>query len=67
VTPGQESALEETRRRYAQGREMLAMVLAMEEMVRMTRMEAIIRRGEYELEKVRLAEAAGLDNLGGAR
>lgn len=67
VTPGQQSALEETRRRYAQGREMLAMVLAMEEMVRMTRMEAIMRRGEYELEKVRLAEATGLDNLGGAR
>ena len=67
VTPGQESALEETRRRYAQGREMLAMVLAMEEMVRMTRMEAIMRRGEYELEKVRLADAAGLDDLGGAR
>ena len=59
VLPGQERALEQVRVRYAQGREMLAMVLSMEEMVRMSRMEGIMRRGEYELEKVRLAASAG--------
>lgn len=61
VLPGQEAALAETRSRYAQGIEMLPMVFAMEDMVRMTRMERIMARGEYEIERARLFAAAGLE------
>lgn len=60
IAPGQDAALRDARSRYAQGREMLSMVLAMEDMVRMTRMELLMRRGEYELERSRLAAAAGV-------
>lgn len=60
IVPGQEAALQDARARFAQGREMLAMVLTMEDMVRMTRMERLMRRGEYELERSRLAAAAGV-------
>lgn len=60
IVPGQEAALQDARARFAQGREMLTMVLAMEDMVRMTRMERLMRRGEYELERSRLAAAAGV-------
>lgn len=60
IVPGQDAALRDARSRYAQGREMLSMVLAMEDMVRMTRMELLMRRGEYELERTRLAAAAGV-------
>lgn len=60
IAPGQEAALRDARARFGQGREMLAMVLAMEDMVRMTRMERLMRRGEYELERSRLAAAAGV-------
>lgn len=61
LLPGQDRAAADTRARYASGKEMLSMVLAMEDMIRMTRMEAIMRRGEYELETARLLAAAGLD------
>jgi len=61
VLVGQDLALSQTRARYGQGREMLSMVLTMEEMVRMTRMEAVMQRGTYELERVRLAAAAGVE------
>lgn len=61
IVPGLDLALEDTRARFAQGREMFAMVLQMDDMVRMTRMEAIMRRGEYELERARLLAAAGLE------
>jgi len=61
VLPGLDQALSQTRSRYGQGREMLSMVLSMEEMVRMTRMDAVMRRGEYELERARLSSAAGLE------
>lgn len=61
VLTGQDMALSQTRARYGQGREMLSMVLSMEEMVRMTRMEAVMQRGTYELERARLAAAAGLE------
>lgn len=69
IVPGQDAALQDARARYGQGREMLAMVLAMEDMVRMTRMERLMRRGEYELERSRLAAAAGVpvSSLEGAR
>lgn len=60
IAPGQEAALQDARARFGQGREMLTMVLAMEDMVRMTRMERLMRRGEYELERSRLAAAAGV-------
>lgn len=60
LRPGQARALDDARSRYAQGREMLTMVLQMEDMVVMTRMEAVMRRGEYELERARLYAAAGL-------
>lgn len=60
VLPGQEAALRDARARFAQGLEMLPMVLAMEDMVRMSRMEHIMRRMEYELERTRLATAAGV-------
>lgn len=60
VLPGQEAALRDSRARFEQGREMLAMVLAMEDMVRMTRMERLMRRMDYELERTRLATAAGI-------
>jgi len=63
VLPGQENAIADARNRYAQGREMLSMVLAMQDMERMTRMEAVMRRGEYELEKARLLAAAGLESF----
>jgi len=66
VLPGQENAVADARNRYAQGREMLAMVLAMQEMARMTRMESVMRRGEYELERARLLAAAGLESFGQA-
>jgi outer membrane protein TolC len=61
VLPGEENALALTRTRYGQGSEMLSMVLAMEEMIRMTRMDAIMQRGTYELERARLAAAAGVE------
>lgn len=61
LLPGQDRAVADTRARYVAGKEMLSMVLAMEDMIRMTRMEAIMRRGEYELETARLRAAAGLD------
>ena len=56
VLPGLDQALSQTRSRYGQGREMLSMVLSMEEMVRMTRMEAAIERmriagGKEEFQK----------------
>ncbi|HQF56695.1 MAG TPA: TolC family protein [Fibrobacteria bacterium] len=60
ILPGQEAALQDARTRFGQGREMLAMVLAMEDMVRMARMERLMRRGDYELERSRLAAAAGV-------
>lgn len=60
LLPGQDRAAADARARYASGKEMLSMVLAMEDMIRMTRMEAIMRRGDYELEKARLRAAAGL-------
>ncbi|MBK8802791.1 MAG: TolC family protein [Fibrobacteres bacterium] len=59
VLPGLQQAVMDLRLRYAQGREMLSMVLAMEDMVRMTRMQSIMLRGEYELERVRLLAATG--------
>ena len=61
LLPGQDRAAADARARYASGKEMLSMVLSMEDMIRMTRMEAIMRRGEYELETARLLAAAGLD------
>jgi len=61
ILPGQDRAAADARARYAQGKEMLSMVLSMEDMIRMTQMETIMRRGEYELEKARLWAAAGLD------
>jgi len=61
VLPGEENALALTRIRYGQGSEMLSMVLAMEEMIRMTRMDAVMQRGTYELERARLAAAAGVE------
>ena len=61
VLVGQDLALSQTRARYGQGREMLSMVLTMEEMVRMTRMDAVMQRGTYELERARLAAAAGVE------
>ena len=61
VLPGLGNALSLTRARYGQGREMLSMVLSMEEMVRMTRMDAVMQRGTYELERARLAAAAGVE------
>ncbi|HXP90247.1 MAG TPA: TolC family protein [Fibrobacteria bacterium] len=61
VLPGEENALALTRTRYGQGSEMLSMVLAMEEMIRMTRMDAVMQRGTYELERARLAAAAGVE------
>lgn len=69
ILPGQESALHDARARFAQGREMLSMVLAMEDMVRMARMERVMRRMDYELERSRLAAAAGvaIENLEGER
>ncbi len=69
ILPGQEAALQDARARFAQGREMLAMVLAMDDMVRMTRMERLMRRMDYELERSRLAAAAGvaIDRMEGAR
>lgn len=69
VLPGQDQAVVDARSRYAQGREMLPMVFTMEDMVRMTRMDGIMRRGEYELERVRLFAAAGVEpgRKGGAR
>jgi outer membrane protein TolC len=60
IVPGQDAALQDARARYGQGREMLSMVLAMEDMVRMTRMERLMRRADYELERSRLAAAAGV-------
>jgi outer membrane protein TolC len=66
VLPGQENAIADARARYAQGREMLSMVLAMQDMALMTRMEAAMRRGEYELERARLLAAAGLESFGQA-
>lgn len=63
LLPAQERAVADARNRYAQGRDMLSMVLAMEDMVAMTRMEAVMRRGEYELERARLHAAAGLSLL----
>jgi hypothetical protein len=60
LLPAQERAVADAGSRYAQGREMLTMVLAMEDMATMTRMEAVMRRGEYELERARLYAAAGL-------
>lgn len=59
--PGQDRAAADARARYASGKEMLSMVLSMEDMIRMTRMEALMRRGDYELEKARLMAAAGLE------
>lgn len=61
LLPGQDRAAADARARYVAGKEMLSMVLAMEDMIRMTRMEAIMRRGEFELETARLWAAAGLD------
>jgi len=61
VLPGEENALALTRTRYGQGSEMLSMVLAMEEMIRMSRMDAVMQRGTYELERARLAAAAGVE------
>jgi len=61
LLPGQDRATADARARYASGKEMLSMVLSMEDMIRMTRMEAIMRRGDYELEKARLLAAAGFD------
>lgn len=61
VLPGQERAVADARSRYAQGREMLPMVFAMEDMVRMTRMEAVMLRGEYEIERARLNASAGIE------
>ena len=60
IVPTQERAVDDARARYAQGREMLGMVIQMEEMAAMTRMEAAMRRGEYELERARLHAAAGI-------
>jgi len=67
LLPGQDRAATDARARYASGKEMLSMVLSMEDMIRMTRMEAIMRRGEYELETARLWAAAGLDGKEAAR
>ncbi|MBK9579221.1 MAG: TolC family protein [Fibrobacteres bacterium] len=61
VIPGLERAVADVRSRYAQGREMLPMLLSMEDMVRMARMQRIMSRGEYELERVRLQAAAWTD------
>jgi outer membrane protein TolC len=61
VLPGLGNALSLTRARYGQGNEMLSMVLTMEEMIRMTRMDAVMQRGTYELERSRLAAAAGVE------
>lgn len=61
VLPGLGNALSLTRARYGQGNEMLTMVLTMEEMIRMTRMDAVMQRGTYELERARLAAAAGVE------
>ena len=36
----------------------------MDDMVRMVRMEAVMRRGEYELERARLLAAAGIGQNG---
>ena len=60
LLPAQERAVADAGSRYAQGREMLTMVLQMEDMATMTRMEAVMRRGEYELERARLYAAAAL-------
>jgi outer membrane protein, heavy metal efflux system len=67
ILPGQDRAADDARARYAQGKEMLSMVLSMEEMIRMTQMEAIMRRGEYEMETARLEAAAGLDGKEASR
>jgi outer membrane protein TolC len=64
IGPGQDRALADARSRYAQGREMFSMVLSMDDMVRMVRMEAVMRRGEYELERARLLAAAGIGQNG---
>jgi outer membrane protein TolC len=61
VLPGLGNALSLARTRYGQGSEMLSMVLSMEEMIRMTRMDAVMQRGTYELERARLAAAAGVE------
>ncbi|HNY31994.1 MAG TPA: TolC family protein [Fibrobacteria bacterium] len=61
VLPGLRRAVDDARTRYAQGREMLSMVLSMEDMVRMSAMQAIMFRGEYELERIRLLAAAGAE------
>jgi outer membrane protein TolC len=63
ILPGQENAIADARSRYAQGREMLSMVLAMQDMELMARMERLMRRGEYELERARLLAAAGLESF----
>ena len=64
--PEQERAVADARARYAQGREMLSMLLSMQEMVLMARMDAIMLRGEYEIERSRLLSAAGLEPTLGA-
>jgi outer membrane protein TolC len=66
ILPGQENAIADARSRYAQGREMLSMVLSMQDMELMARMERSMRRGEYELERARLLAAAGLESFGQA-
>lgn len=63
LLPQQERAVADAVNRYAQGREMLTMAIQMEDMATMTRMEAVMRRGEYELERARLLAAAGLSQL----
>lgn len=59
VLAGRDEALEDARRRYGQGVEMLRMALSMEEMARMARLDEAMRRSEYEIERIRTWAASG--------